>query len=343
VLLEFDGINWVDRSSTIASSNLMLFNIALASGEGWAVGWPDLSGPPDQPVLLHLSGGTWNLEPSVTSNSGLSAVATEALGEVWVAGFDGSETYHYVGGAWQPVPLPGGNIKGISLILGRGGWAVSNYGGEILQYNPLSDGRRYYDVPVDNTFYSYIECMASRGILGGYSDNTFHPNSDITRGQLSKIVSNSAGFNDPAGAQIFEDVPPGSTFYDWVQRLASRGYIGGYACGGPGEPCGVENRPYFRPNANTTRGQISKIVSNSAGYSDPAGTQIFEDVPPTHGFYQWVQRLASRGIMGGYNCGGPGEPCGSNNLPYFRPNNNATRGQVSKIVTNTFFPGCQNP
>ncbi len=30
------------------------------------------------------------------------------------------------------------------------------------------------------------------------------------------------------------------------------------------------------------------------------------------------------------------------NLPYFRPNANATRGQTSKIVGNTFFPDC-NP
>ena len=31
------------------------------------------------------------------------------------------------------------------------------------------------------------------------------------------------------------------------------------------------------------------------------------------------------------------------NLPYFRPGNNATRGQASKIVSNTFFPGCVTP
>jgi len=46
-------------------------------------------------------------------------------------------------------------------------------------------------------------------------------------------------------------------------------------------------------------------------------------------------------VMGGYACGGEGEPCGPGNLPYFRPNANATRGQVAKINSNTFFPGCQ--
>jgi hypothetical protein len=101
--------------------------------------------------------------------------------------------------------------------------------------------------------------------------------------------------------------------------------------------------PYFRPNANASRGQISKTVSNAAGFVEPAGAQMFEDVAPGSTFYDFIERLASRGIIGGYQCGGPVEPCGSGNLPYFRPNGNATRGQTSKIVANTFFPNCQTP
>jgi hypothetical protein len=199
----------------------------------------------------------------------------------------------------------------------------------------------FTDVPSSNAFYAQINCLTCRNIMGGYSDNTFRPNNNITRGQLSKIVSNSAGFNEPVSGQSFEDVAPGSTFYDYVERMASRGIIGGYPCGRTGEPCGSSNKPYFRPNANATRGQISKIVSEAKGYSQMPTAQTFEDVPPTSAFYLWIERLASRGIMGGYACGGPGEPCGTANRPYFRPGNNATRGQTSKIVANTFFPGCQ--
>jgi hypothetical protein len=188
--------------------------------------------------------------------------------------------------------------------------------------------------------------MACMGIINGYSsgcetgDPCFRPNNSVTRGQLSKIVSNAAGYNDPPGAQIFEDVALGSTFYDYIQRLAMRGYIGGYQCGGPGEPCGPASLPYFRPGGNASRGQISKIVSNAAGYSDPPGVQIFEDVVPGSTFYDFIERLASRNIMNGYPCGGVGEPCSPSNLPYFRPGNDATRGQTSKIVRNTFLPTC---
>jgi hypothetical protein len=139
---------------------------------------------------------------------------------------------------------------------------------------------------------------------------------------------------------MFEDVPPGSTFYEWVQALALRDYISGYACGGDGEPCvPPANRAYFRPGASATRGQIAKIVSQAARLYDEPGPQMFEDVPPGSTFFDWVQRLAHRGAINGYPCGGRGEPCSPEMRPYFRPGNNTTRGQLSKIASAVFFNG----
>ena len=159
------------------------------------------------------------------------------------------------------------------------------------------------------------------------------------------MVSNSAGFSEPHTNQTFQDVPVGSTFYIYIERMYSRGYVSGYDCGGPFEPCiGPNNLPYFRPYNPATRGQIAKIVSNGAGYTDPPVGQQYEDVLPGSPFYAYIYRLSTRGIVSGYNCGGPGEPCiPPNNRPYFRPNTLTTRGQASKIVSDTFFPGCQVP
>jgi hypothetical protein len=176
--------------------------------------------------------------------------------------------------------------------------------------------------------------------VNGYPDGTFRPNNNVTRGQSAKIVSNSAGFNDHQTVQMFEDVPVGSTFFDFIGRLASRGLINGYPCGGAGEPCGPNNLPYFRPSNTASRGQIAKIDANAAGYNDTPTGQQFEDVLPGSTFYDYIWRLTDLGYMNGYPCGGVGEPCGPNNLPYFRPGANATRGQASKIVANTFFPAC---
>ncbi|HST06503.1 MAG TPA: S-layer homology domain-containing protein [Chloroflexia bacterium] len=212
----------------------------------------------------------------------------------------------------------------------------------------------FEDVPPDHTFYASIHCLACQGIINGYpcggpgepcngnNDPYFRPGNNVTRGQFAKIASNSAGFNDAAGPQQYEDVLPGSTFYDFIWRLTNRGLVNGYPCGGVGEPCGPTNLPYFRPNANVTRGQLSKIDANAAGLTQTPGAQQFEDVLPGSTFYDFIWRLTDLGYMNGYPCGGVGEPCGPNNLPYFRPSANATRGQASKIVSNTFFPTC-NP
>ncbi len=201
----------------------------------------------------------------------------------------------------------------------------------------------FSDVPADNTFYPSVRCLSCRGVISGYADGTFRPNNPVTRGQLAKMVSNAAGFSELHAEQTFEDVPPENTFHVWIERLSSRGFMAGYTCGGPGEPC-VSGKPYFRPNANATRGQTSKIVSNTAGLTETPSDQTFQDVPPTYTFYNEIERLANRGIMSGYACGGPGEPCvAPENRPYFRPVNNVTRGQSSKIVAGAFYPGCVTP
>jgi hypothetical protein len=205
---------------------------------------------------------------------------------------------------------------------------------------------QFEDVPPGGTFYQWVRCLACRQIITGYPDGTFRPNANVTRGQLSKIVSNSAGFQENHTNQTFEDIEVGSTFYLFIERLASRGIIQGYACGGPGEPCVPPlNRPYFRPNANVTRGQTSKIVAIAKGLPTPApGQWTFQDVSVGSTFWEWIEALAGTGAIGGYACGGPGEPCfPPENRPYFRPNANVTRGQSSKIVAETFFPNCQTP
>ncbi len=264
------------------------------------------------------------------------AKGSQVVNMVWRVSGSASVAYPVQGTSVDVVDRDGG----VTHMTSSGGTIPLTISSRPQYVVTLACTARFNDVCPDFWAYSYIECLASRGIISGYTDGSFRPNNLITRGQLAKIVSNSAGFSESHNTQTFADIVVGSTFYQYVERLASRSIISGYPCGGPGEPCGPGNRPYFRPNANTTRGQTAKIVSNAKGYSDTPTGQTFQDVAPGSTFYLWVQRLASRNIMSGYACGGPGEPCGSGNLPYFRPSNNGTRAQVSKIVANTFFPSC---
>jgi hypothetical protein len=207
----------------------------------------------------------------------------------------------------------------------------------------------FTDVDVNNPFYVFIRCLACRNIVSGYSDGTFRWGNPVTRGQLSKIIAGAAGYTDviPTSRQSFQDVPNSNPFWYFIEQLFLHGAISGYTCGGAGEPCvPPSNLPYFRWGANATRGQISKIDAIAAGYTDviPTTQQTFQDVPSSNPFWLWIEELAGRSIISGYTCGGAGEPCvPPQNRPYFRWGADATRGQMSKIAANTFFPNCQTP
>jgi glycosidase len=233
---------------------------------------------------------------------------------------------------------------------------------------------QFQDVPPSNevsSFYPFVRCLACRGVLGGYpcggtnsqtgaaepcgmtGDPYFRPNNLITRGQIAKVVANAAGFDEEPQGQTYADVPPSdepSSFYPYIERLTAHNVMSGYPCDMvPSEPCDGQNRAYFRPGANATRAQLAKIVSNAVGFVNDVSGQSFADVPPPaqpndpSSFYTFVERLAQRGVMGGYPCGGPGEVCDDQDRPYFRPGNPVTRAQAAKIVANTFYPNCQTP
>ena len=113
--------------------------------------------------------------------------------------------------------------------------------------------------------------------------------------------------------------------------------MSGYPCGNP-EPCVPPgNRPYFRPGLTTTRGQLTKVVSESAAFNDPPVGQTFEDVQPGSTFYTFTQRLTTRAIMNGYPCGNP-EPCvPPDNRAYFRPSNSVTRVRLRRSWRTRFI------
>jgi hypothetical protein len=167
-------------------------------------------------------------------------------------------------------------------------------------------------------------------------DSSHDPTS---RGELAKRVANAAGFHEDPGAQFFEDVPPDSPYYRYINRLANRGIISGFPCGTRlDEPCGPDNLPYFRPDDAATWGQAAKVVSEAAGFNDeiPEGQQTFADVPPGSAFYVYVERLAMRGLVQGFPCGGPGEPCDEQNRPYFRPFEPITKFELLRLLQATF-------
>jgi len=327
-ILEYVQGQWLDRSPPIEGA----IPHALALGNGnpaaWAVGEVEGGASP----VLRLNAGQWSSDLAGPPDQFWSA-AGEALGEVWAMG--STDAYHYTGGSWHSLTLPSNfladtTLTHVALVPGRGGWAVGS-AGKIFQYNPLSPGQRFYDVPTTDPFYSYIEYMAAHNIVSGYADNTFRPGNNISRGQLAKMVVIGLGWPlvTPT-VPTFADVPPNQAFYTFIETAARHGVISGYTCGGLNEQCDAQFRPYARPANPVTRGQLAKIIVSAKGWTPlQPESATFRDVAASQVFYGFVERAVQQGLLSGYICGGGGEPCPGG---YFRPGAGATRGQLSKIL-----------
>jgi hypothetical protein len=153
----------------------------------------------------------------------------------------------------------------------------------------------------------YLYCA---GVISGYADGTFRPYANATRGQMTKIIVLAFDitiYTPPT--PTFIDVPTTDPFYQYIETAAYNQIVSGYSDG------------TFRPYNNVTRGQLSKIDVVAAGWPiiNPP-TPTFSDVPPTDPFYTYIETAFCHGVISGYSDG------------TFRPGNNATRGQISKIV-----------
>jgi hypothetical protein len=293
------GLLRLDNTRKPAQNALRVFAQEVGSGD-----YLRQLGPDDgvvAPLVGYRFQGTVGLQVSVVwSNSGqvaMSIPAANAPGFVRAVSLGGLEV--------PTQPGPGGTLLlNVDLDPVYLEWHV----------------QRFDDVPVDSWMYPYVEYLASRGVVSGYTDGTFRPGNSATRGQFSKMLVLGMGWPiDTTGGPHFMDAPTSHTFYGYIETAFNRGIISGYACGGDGEPCpGL----YFRPGNNITRGQIAKIVDLGKAWPliEP-GNPTFIDVPIGSPFYSYIETAVAHGLVSGYGDG------------TFRPGNNATRAQLSKILT----------
>lgn len=168
----------------------------------------------------------------------------------------------------------------------------------------------FSDVSPSDYFYPAVEYLYCGGAISGYLDGTFKPYRNTIRGQLSKFVVLAEGWAiDTTGGPHFTDVPTTYAFYPYIETAYNRHILSGYA----------DNT--FRPGADVTRAQLSKIIVNAQGWAiGTTGAPHFTDVLPTDPFYGFIETIYNHGVISGYAD------------HTFRPGNSATRGQISKIV-----------
>ncbi len=363
VMLEYTGTNWISYPLP-AGSPAIIYKIALAPGgnDGWAVGTRG-SGVS---AILHLHNGVWAIDYD-NDISSLRGVAMDANGDAWAVG-GGSGVYHYHpanGWEYHPLPTNGSAISALAIVPGRVGWAVGSFG-HIYRYDspylptptptstatstptftptrtvtpvdtvaptqsitpvgtvaptqtttPATCPINFTDVNSTDYFYTPVQYLFCQGVVSGYGD-TFLPNNNTTRGQLTKIVSLALGWNDACPATgHFTDVPKDSAFFCFIETAYAHGIIGGYA-GSTGNT--------FKPNDDVTRGQLCKIVQLAFGWADDlTGAPHFTDVQRDSTFYKYIETSYNHHIISGYG-------------DTFRPTDSATRAQICKIVYNAIL------
>ncbi len=173
----------------------------------------------------------------------------------------------------------------------------------------------FADVQLSDYFRDAVRYLYCAGIISGYSDHTFKPYDVTTRAQLAKIIVLAERWPfDLLGSPHFTDVASSNPFYVYVETVRNHGLMSGYS-----------DRT-FRPNDDITRAQLCKVIVLVRHWDITTGDgPHFKDVPTTDVFYGYIETARAWSVVSGYEDG------------TFRPGNNTTRAELTKIVYNTLL------
>ena len=178
---------------------------------------------------------------------------------------------------------------------------------------------RFGDVHPDGVHRDNIGCAADLGFVVGFTDGTYRPGIDMSRGQFATVVARMIEFilDDelPIDDELtFPDVPAGHVHEGGIRKLATAGLVVGFDDGD------------YRPGHSLRRGQAASILDaaivTATGEQLPDGPTAFLDhrgSPHEHA----LDRLAQEGIVTGYGDG------------TVRPSLAIQRGQLASLVVRT--------
>jgi micrococcal nuclease len=98
----------------------------------------------------------------------------------------------------------------------------------------------FADIPVGHPYLPAIRWGKDRGVVSGYPDGTFKPETTVNRAEFLKIVLAAKGIDATSGetAAVFRDVESGAWYAPYVRYAKDSGIIQGYPDGTfkPGQP-----------------------------------------------------------------------------------------------------------
>jgi len=171
-------------------------------------------------------------------------------------------------------------------------------------------GQTFSDVASNHWAKIYIDYLATKGIIGGYTNGTFKPEGLISRAEFAKIAVIAGGYtlSTTSTTSSFSDVASSHWALKYIETAKNQGIIGGYADG------------TFKPDEKITRAELAKIVVGAGKFTINKTGTAFPDVAADHWAYDYIMTAKNLSIIGGY-------PDGT-----FGPSKNATRAEASKMV-----------
>lgn len=134
VLLHWDGTKW--QSAGPADPAYAVY--AAAPGEVFALQDSTQGGPNQPGGIWHLKNGAWS-QAQVKAAQSLHALWGAGPGDVWAAGDDATEVWHFDGAAWSSVATGlADGAPGLGALWGSGSkdvYAVSRVGALVLHWN----------------------------------------------------------------------------------------------------------------------------------------------------------------------------------------------------------------
>ena len=168
----------------------------------------------------------------------------------------------------------------------------------------------FTDVPSRASFYEPITWLRCEQISTGYSNGSYAPHRQITRGETAQLLYRFSGEAHSAGTRIdFTDVPASRSAFTAVSWMQAKGYSTGYADG----TFGID-RPI-------TRGELSAFLYRLSGQGVTAPTTSpFPDLSTRDHFYTPATWFHATGMVSGYADG------------TFRPHRAVTRGESAQFL-----------
>lgn len=183
---------------------------------------------------------------------------------------------------------------------GKGG-GMSSVGSAVKapSYSGLSDMENHWSR-------SYVEELIKKGIIAGYTDNTFRPESYVTRAEFIKLALLATGGKTSAENR-FADVSSNDWFAPYVNGAAEIGICEGF----DGK---------INPNDNITREDAAVILYRTLKISTSAAGVQFSDSGNIADYAsEAVAFLSENGII-----------TGSDSL--FNPKNSTKRGEAAALI-----------